>query len=134
MEDSSREIEYLDLDQVVSINRRMITDFGGLFLGHDNLLNKTALEYVIEAVQTSLYGIEIYPSLKEKACALSHHIISRHVFNDGNKRTAANVALEFLESNGITLKIDESIVDLTLDIADGKVNEQGLLDWLHSHQ
>ena len=134
MEDSSGEIEYLSFDQVISINRRMLTNFGGLFLGSDNLLNRNALEYVLDAVQSNLYGIEMYPTLKEKASAISYHIITRHVFNDGNKRTAVNVALEFFEGNGIIIKIDESIIDLTLDIASGRASEENLLDWLHSHQ
>ena len=134
MEETSGEIVYPSLEQIIDINRRMIKEFGGLFLEPDNLLNRTAIEYILEAIGAVFFSIELYPTLKDKACAMTFHIISRHVFNDGNKRTAIHVALEFLEINNVNISIDDSVIDLAVRIANGRANKIELLEWLHAHQ
>jgi len=134
MEDSGGEIVYPTMEQICEVNRRMIEEFGGLFIPPNNLLNLDALGYVLDAIQFSLYRITIYPTLKEKAAALAHHIISRHVFNDGNKRTATHIAWEFLRANGIGVFLDESIVELTVAVAKKEATQEDILQWLHQHQ
>jgi len=134
MEDSSREVVYPNLEQLIDINRRMINEFGGLFVKPDNIINRSAIDYVLEAIEATVFGVEMYPSMKEKACAITYHIITRHVFNDGNKRTAIAAGLEFLRSNNVSLFIDDSVVDLSVKIADGKADDEILLAWLHEHQ
>jgi len=112
----------------------MINEFGGLFVKPDNIINRSAIDYVLEAIEATVFGVEMYPSMKEKACAITYHIITRHVFNDGNKRTAIAAGLEFLRSNNVSLFIDDSVVDLSVKIADGKADDEILLAWLHEHQ
>ena len=134
MENSGREIAYPTVEQICEINRRMIQEFGGLFIPPDNLFNSNALEYVLDAIRSSIFGIDIYPTLKEKAAAIAHHIISRHVFRDGNKRTGTHVAWEFLRANGVRIHLDSSIVELTVAIASRDATQGELLQWLHEHQ
>ncbi len=134
MEDLGAEIVYPTVDQICETNRRMIEVFGGSFVPPANLWNPDALEYALDAVSTSIYGSEMYGSLKQKAAALGYHIISRHVFSDGNKRTAAHVAWAFLRSNGIRVFLDQSIIDLTESVAKGSADYNDILEWLHSHQ
>lgn len=136
MENSGNEIAYPTVAQICEINRRMIEEkeFGGLFIEPDNLLNLDALMYILDAIQSSIFGISVYPALKEKAAAITHHIISRHVFNDGNKRTGTHIAWEFLRSNGIEVFLDGSIVELTVAIAKNEATQEELLRWLHEHQ
>lgn len=134
MEDFSREIVYPTKEQICEVNRRMIEEYGGSFILPDNSLNLPALEYILDTIQSSIYGYTIYPTLKEKASAISYHIISRHVFRDGNKRTASHIAWAFLRSNGIPLALDSSIVELCVAIAKGTANQEELLEWLHEHQ
>jgi len=134
MEDSSKEIVYPTVEQICEVNRRMIEEFDGLFIPPDNLHNLGALEYVLDAVKSPVYGYSMYPSLKEKANAIAYHIISRHVFHDGNKRAAVHIAWEFLRSNGIPLFLDSSIVELTVAISAGESSYEELLRWLHEHQ
>ena len=134
MEDLGGEVAYPSLQQVCEVNRRMVEEFGGFFLPPDNLRNQAALEYVLDAVQSSVYGSTLYPTLKEKAAAITHHIISRHVFYDGNKRTAAHIAWEFLRSNGVLLYLDATIIDLTASVAGSQSVQKDVLLWLHGHQ
>jgi len=136
MEEYGEEIAYPTVEQICEVNRRMVKEeeFGGLFLEPDNLLNLGALEYILDAVQFSVHDVVIYPTLKEKAAAIAHSIISRHVFHDGNKRTGTHIAWAFLRANGREVLLDHSIVDLTVAIADSGAPLEALLRWLHEHQ
>jgi death-on-curing protein len=133
MEGTGGEIVYPSHEQILDINRRLVEEFGGLFLKPDNVLNQGALEYILEAIKAKLFGVELYPTLLEKASALGFHIITGHIFNDGNKRTGVYILLEFLESNGVKVKLDRSVVDLAVKIAQGEAEEKDLVDWIILH-
>ena len=133
MEGVIGEIIYPTIEQIIEINRRMITVYGGLFLEPNNCINIYSLEYIVEAIQSDLFGFELYPSITSKAGALAFHIITKHVFNDGNKRTGVLSAWEFLHANNINLELDHSIVDLALSIARGESEEDDLVDWFNTH-
>ena len=134
MDDFGAEVAYPTIEQICNVNRRMIDEFGGIFYQPDNLRNRNSLEYILDVVTFPIYNTYIYSSLKEKAAAITHQIISRHIFHDGCKRTGTHVALEFLRSNGQSIKIDETIVELTVAIARGDAGYDELLEWLHQHQ
>lgn len=134
MEDSSREIVYPTVTQICDINRRMIKEFGGLFIPPNNFHNPGALDYILDFIRSTIYGRTFYPSLKEKANAIAYHIISRHVFLDGNKRTAIHIAWEFLRSNDIRVLLDSSIIDLSIAVANGEISQDELLIWFQNHQ
>jgi death-on-curing protein len=134
MEEIGGGIVYPTLEQICEINRRMVSEFGGLFVPPNNLLNQNALEYILRIIRTGVFGHTPYPTLKEKASAATYHIITRHVFRDGNKRTAIHTAWEFLRSNDISLFLDQSVIDLSIGVAMGQTAQQEVLTWLHSHQ
>lgn len=134
MENLGREIVFPTVEQICEVNRRMIEEFGGFFSPPDNLNSASALEYVLAAIAGPVYGHDAYPELKDKATAIAHHIITRHVFHDGNKRTAVHMAWEFLRSNGVSVYLDSSIIELAETIAKGEAFYEDLLGWLHSHQ
>ena len=130
----SEEVAFHTLEQICDVNRRMIESSGGRFVPPHNLHNQGALEYILAAVSTPLYGEFRYPSLKEKAAAIAYHIITRHIFVDGNKRTAIQTAWEFLESNRVRMVLEPTISDLAVAIASGEADYGQLLQWLHEHQ
>jgi len=121
----------LTVPDVVEINRRMISHFGGIFFeGDDNLANRGSLEYVLEEIHGSLYGQELYPDLFQKAGLIAWRIIVGHVFHDGNKRTGMEACRLFLELNGLVLQMDMEIVDIALKVATRKIEIEGFIDWL----
>jgi len=134
MEKIGREIVYPTLQQVCEINRQMIREFGGLFVPPNNFLNPGALEYILEIVEADIYGETPYATLKEKASAIAYQIITRHVFEDGNKRTAIHTAWEFLRGNGVNVFLDSSVIDLSVGVATGEISQSQLLKWFHNHQ
>ena len=63
-------------------------------------------------------GVEIYPSLEEKAANLLYFVTKNHSFSDGNKRIAAAMFLYFLDKNDALFldeaKTEKTIADQTL--------------------
>lgn len=78
-------------------------------------------------------GKELYPSLQEKAANLLYFITKNHSFNDGNKRIAATMFLYFLDKNdwlfenGVKRIADNTLVALTIMIAESKPAEKELM-------
>jgi death-on-curing protein len=135
MEDFGKDVVYPTADQIADTNRRMIKEFGGLFVPPDNLFNAGPLNYVLEVIRDDPDpACTGHFALKEKAARLGYHIISHHVFNDGNKRTGAHVVWEFLSANWIRITLDRSIIDLTRAMAQGYATLGDFVDWLKTHQ
>jgi death on curing protein len=121
----------LTVGDVVEINRRMISHFGGIFFeGDNNLANRGSLEYLLAEIHGSLYGEELYPDLFQKAGLIAWRIIVGHIFHDGNKRTGMESCRLFLELNGYKLQMDMDIVDVALRIATHDIEFENFVDWL----
>lgn len=109
--------------------------FGGLFSSIDNVKNLNALDYLVDAVKSEMFGMELYPDVSTKAAIYMFNIISNHVFNDGNKRTGLETALLFLERNNFVLNFsvtDDELIALALAVAEGKFNLESLTAWFVS--
>ncbi len=79
-------------------------------------------------------GVDLYPSIEEKAANLLYFITKNHSFSDGNKRIAAFLFLYFLERNRILYDdkgnkriADNTLVALTLMIAVSKPDEKDMM-------
>ena len=115
MENPRQHIRYLTIAEILEVAEGHVGDY--------QLLNDNQLNYLVEAVEGKFGDTELYPTLFQKAAVYAHHIITGHIFLDGNKRTGVHCAVLFLEFNGCTLRldIDDSIIDLGLKIADGTI-------------
>ncbi len=85
----------------------------------------------IATIYQSFNGVDLYPSIEEKAAHLLYFIVKNHSFSDGNKRIAAFLFLYFLEknrilfdSNGNKRIADNALVALTLMIAISNPDEK----------
>lgn len=79
-------------------------------------------------------GVELYPSVEEKAAMLLYLVVKNHSFSDGNKRIAAMLFLWFMERNGILYRpdgekriADNTLVALTLMIAESRTEEKDIM-------
>ena len=85
-------------------------------------------------IYQSFAGVEIYPSLQEKAANLLYFVTKNHSFWDGNKRIAATMFLYFLDRNGILYDAegrkridDHTLVALTIMIAESRPEEKEMM-------
>jgi death on curing protein len=92
----------LTIDEIIDINAQMLIMAGEAdnFIGEDNLRYPDALHYIMEAVQSVMFGVDQYPTVIDKASAVGWQISASHVFWEGNKRTGMEVCRQILEMNG----------------------------------
>ena len=83
------------------------------------------------AIYQGFGGVEIYPSIEEKAANLLYFIVKNHSFSDGNKRIAAALFLYFLDKNDMLFDeggekrlADSTLVAVTIMIAESKPEEK----------
>ncbi len=88
----------------------------------------------IATIYQTFNGIDLYPSIEEKAANLLYFITKNHSFTDGNKRIAAFLFLYFMERNGVLYDesgrkriADNALVALTLMIAVSKTEEKDIM-------
>jgi len=79
-------------------------------------------------------GVDLYPSVEEKAAMLLYLVTKNHSFSDGNKRIAATLFLWFMNNNGILYRedgtkriADSTLVALTLMIAESRTEEKDVM-------
>ena len=88
-----------------------------------------SFESSVNQIYQTFDGIELYPTLEEKAAMLLYLIVKNHSFTDGNKRIGASCFLYFMSQNNMLYKNDRPIIDnatlfaMTLLIATSKPEE-----------
>ncbi len=91
------------------------------------------LNGILAAVYQNVYGVELYPSIYEKAANLLYFLIKDHPFVDGCKRIGAAIFLEFLNKNKALIKNNKliisnaSLVAITLLVAESKPEEKEVM-------
>ena len=85
-------------------------------------------------------GVELYPSIEDKATHLLYFIIKDHPFNDGNKRSGAFMFIYFLDKceylykeNGEKKINENALTTLTLLVAQSDPKEKKILIKLIKH-
>ncbi|MGU3499475.1 type II toxin-antitoxin system death-on-curing family toxin [Mycobacterium sp. C31M] len=73
--------------------------------------------------QATVFGVDAYPQLWDKAAALLQSLARNHALVDGNKRTAWAAAWTFLFINGVELA-----PDFDVDRAEDLMNEVATAD------
>lgn len=123
-------MRYLTIAEVLEAYHRVMQLSGGLV----GIRDLGALESAIAQPYMTFDGIELYPSLIEKAAALGFSLIQNHPFTDGNKRTGHAALESFLTLNGyeINANVDEQ-VEVILSVASGKLSRQEFTVWLEKN-
>ncbi|MCI8316891.1 MAG: type II toxin-antitoxin system death-on-curing family toxin [Lachnospiraceae bacterium] len=121
----------LTKEQILMLHNQLIEYFGGSSGVRDDGLLISALECPFQYFG----GEELYPSIQEKAARLCYGLVKNHAMLDGNKRIGVHTMLVFLEVNGYKLKYTQKeLIDLILDVADGKQGYEDILAWILEHQ
>lgn len=124
-------IKTLSKDDILFLHEKLINRYGGSHGIRDDKL----LDSALAAPFQSFGGIELYPTIEDKAARLGFGLAANHPFHDGNKRIGAKAMLALLDINGISLSCtSEELSDIFLSVASGATDEAGLLDWLNSHK
>lgn len=123
-------MKYLYPKQILYLYQQIIQQSGGTV----GLRDEGLLESAVYRPQASFGGSDLYPDLFSKAAALGHSLISNHPFVDGNKRVGFEAMRLMLRLNGYdTYASLETKFGFVIRIAEGKLTEQGIADWLKTH-
>ena len=119
-------------DNAMAVIRSLESKFGesALFANEKDDSFKSSIGQIYQTFD----GVELYPSVEEKAAMLLYLVTKNHSFSDGNKRIAAMLFLWFMERNGILYRADGSkriadntLVALTLMIAESRTDEKDIM-------
>ena len=123
-------MRHLTLGEVVELHRRVLQSGGGA----PGIRDLGALDAAVAQPKATFDGIDLYPTVVEKATALCFSRVQNHPFVDGNKRVGHAAMETFLVLNGT--QIDAAVDDqerLMLDLAAGRIDRVHLTDWLRHH-
>lgn len=119
-------------ENAMDIIDRLKEKFGGsaLFANEKDESFKSSIGQIYQTFD----GIELYPSVEEKAAMLLYLVVKNHSFSDGNKRIAAMLFLWFMDKNHILYGknghkriADNTLVALTLMIAESRSEEKDVM-------
>lgn len=120
-------VRYLSAADIYVINENIV--------GHrPHVRDRRLLRSAVDRPLIRVFGEEQFPTIIDKAAALLHSIAYHHLFGDGNKRTAKEATVMFLEANGYHLICDEiQTAHFILEIAQGKHEVEAVSQWLEAH-
>ncbi|MBD2419155.1 type II toxin-antitoxin system death-on-curing family toxin [Anabaena cylindrica FACHB-243] len=119
--------KFIEEEDVLNIHNKQINLYGGLL----GIRDKDLLSSAICVPQASFAGKFLHPTIVEQAAAYLFHIIKNHAFIDGNKRTAFDVMITFLNLNDYDLNMTPKEAEqLTIQVADNKVSKEELIEIL----
>lgn len=123
-------MNYPTVPQIEELHNLIIAETGGAA----GLRDRGALESAVAQPQMGFGGEDLYPTLAEKAAALSYSLVSNHAFVDGNKRIGYAAAIAFLRVNGhdISAPIDEA-EQIVLRLAAGELSREEWTSWVQNH-
>ena len=91
------------------------------------MLNEGTLEYIV-------YKVANTRGIDRKAATLLIEIARKHVFTDGNKRTAFESMLAFLKINGKELEVGEtSRFNVVVWVVKPKTQLTEIVTWIANH-
>ena len=117
---------------IITLNKESIINDGGNFMPPSNLLNESNLDYLIEIVDSEMFGEPLYLEIYDKAAVYFFSIICNHIFSDGNKRTGLAAALVFLEAHNFQLNddvTDNILLDFVIKVASGESTLDECRSW-----
>ena len=121
----------LSKEQIIMLHSQLIQETGGT----DGIRDEGMLDSALAAPFQSYAGVEIYPSIQQKAARLAYGLVMNHAFIDGNKRIGAHAMLVFLALNKIAVAYtQDELSDTFLALATGSLSQEELLYWIVNHQ
>jgi death-on-curing protein len=115
--------DFLTVEDVLELHDDQLRLFGG----GSGIRDRGALESAVAVPQASFDGAFLHEGLFAMAAAYAFHIAENQPFVDGNKRTALNAALVFLDLNGwIVSDPRGDLADAMLGLADASVDKADL--------
>lgn len=127
-------MKYLNKLTLIAINKNVIKRSKK---GSAGVQYPEGLDVVIEQPKQVVFDHELYPTVWLKAAFILQKITKKHVFFDGNKRTALSATTFFLLENGYDLEFNDDegfkFILAVTNSEDSEKNMKYAADWLKAH-
>jgi death-on-curing protein len=123
-------VRYLSLAEVLALHAAVVQQSGGAV----GVRDLGALESAVAQPRASFAGVDLYPTLADKAAALCLSLVGNHPFVDGNKRVGHAALETMLVLNGHEL--DATVDDaerVMLALAAGELAREPFVAWVRAH-
>ncbi len=78
-------------------------------------------------------GLNLYPTVEERAAHLFFGLVKNHGFIDGNKRVAVHAMLIYLAINYIVFDYSaQEMEELVVGVASGDVEVEDVISWIYN--
>jgi death on curing protein len=123
-------MRYLTADEVLELHARLLQQTGGM----PGIRDRNGLDSAVAQPAMTFGGVDLYPTLADKASALAFSLIMNHPFVDGNKRVGHAAMETFLVLNGheLAASVDEQEQTI-LQVAAGTTNREAFEEWVRAH-
>ena len=116
----AKEIDYLELADILKLGREIIADFRVREIG--------LLESAAARPKTSVFGEDAYLTFAEKTAAILHSIARNHALIDGNKRLAWSAARLFCLMNDLDINMkQDKAYEMVVGVAAGQIEMDELV-------
>ena len=123
-------MQYLSIDQILYLHESLLEQSGGM----EGVRDQNGLESAIAQPEMAFGGIDLYPTIEDKAAASGFSLVMNHPFFDGNKRVGYIAIVLFLKFNGfeLTSTVDDAEQTI-LKLAAGELKRDELVSWIKEH-
>lgn len=120
---------FLTVAEVVELHEMVVMQSGG----GSGIRDVGGLESAIAQPRMAFGGVDLHPTLGDKAAALAFSLVLNHPFVDGNKRIGHAAMETFLTLNGyeIAADVDEQ-EEVFLRLAAGGFKQDQFTAWVKS--
>lgn len=117
----------IPLADILLLHQKSIDDFGG----SHGIRDAALLDAALARPYQTFGGIDLYPTVIEKAAALCESLVKNHPFVDGNKRTGLLAVASFLINHQYSLTASPNdLYDFIISISTSAVSLDEIVIWL----
>lgn len=121
----------LTKEQILKMHEQVLARFGG----EKGIREEGLFDSAVTSPFQSFGGVDLYPTIEEKAARLGFCLIKNHCLIDGNKRTGAHAMLVLLALNGIKLNYtQEDLAETIIAVAAGEQGYEELVEWVRGRE
>lgn len=122
-------MRYITLSELIYINGTLL-NLPEIVTGKRHVRDLDLLQAAVMRPAASAFGMDAYPTLRDKTAALLHSVARNHPFADGNKRTAAVAAVFMFAVNGERVIWQQAeAVEQIISVAEGQITAADLAAW-----
>ncbi|MCG1072427.1 type II toxin-antitoxin system death-on-curing family toxin [Staphylococcus epidermidis] len=125
-------MQYLTEKDIITLNVYVISKYSPK--EQHGVKDPNALNMLVNMPKQYVFGNELYSTLELKAASLVYNLVQKHVFFNGNKRTALLSLGVFLNMNGYQFTASNiEAADYMVKIATNDLQESEIEKWIKGH-